>query len=122
VRHRLVEDTKWALSSLDFDPHLSVNPRKHSAAAPHVRPIRVRQSKVHPRGRVEPEGVQRAEAMSSNSSRRSTEEWGEGGREWETVSECVQMGDSMRGLREGGPTLGYPIFQLSDAKAIHMPT
>jgi hypothetical protein len=77
VRHRLVEETKCARSSLVFDPHLSVNPRKHSAAAPHVRPILVRQSKVHPRGRVEPEGVPRAEAMSSSSSRRSTTEWGE---------------------------------------------
>ena len=71
-----MDETKWALSSLVFDPHLSVNPRKHSAAAPHVRPILVRQSKVHPRGKVGPVGVPvlRAEAMSSNSSRRSTEE------------------------------------------------
>ena len=92
-----MDDTKWALSSLVFDPHLSVNPRKHSAAAPHVRPILVRQSKVHPRGKVGPVGVPvlRAEAMSSNSSRRSTEECEEEGGD-KSVRRSVRKREGMR--------------------------
>lgn len=58
--------------SLDFEPHLSVNPIKNSIVEPQVSPILVMQSTVQPRAGPPWGLLQRAEAMSSNSSRTNT--------------------------------------------------